>query len=305
MNDLFEDYKKYSKTNRSVYKQDKARLKISANFFDLKRKADSITRKDIDAFKYYLLTQGRSKKTINLYLAIFQKMYNLAIENERVKKNPFKSEVFFKLNPTKMQYLSKDEISTLLDASPDYFSPLIITALNTGLRVGNILNLKWDDINFKLNIIELVENKQDRIGYEGLAEVLSSQVLMCSNIENYVSYKKCFINNEKGCYSENFLKKNETYSSLQRLYDIYYNRELSDVVQGIENIEDRMQYVLEFVKKVTKLDIKEYLGKMLTFDMLILNTDRHFNNWKAILCTVRTASYGNGVRVKDKLSKTV
>ena len=193
LNDLFEDYKKYSKTNRSVYKQDKARLKISANFFDLKRKADSITRKDIDAFKDYLLTQGRSKKTINLYLAIFQKMYNLAIENERVKKNPFKSEVFFKLNPTKMQYLSKDEISTLLDASPDYFSPLIITALNTGLRVGNILNLKWNDINFKLNIIELVENK----GKKHMRIPMNEKLIKCLNgVEKTSDY--VFINPHTG-----------------------------------------------------------------------------------------------------------
>ena len=120
--------------------------------------------------------------------------------------------------------------------------------------------------------------KQNRIGYEDLAEVLSTRVLMCSNIEHYVPYKKCIINGKKGCLSENFLKRNETYSSLQRLYDIYYDRELTDVVQGIGNIEDKIQYVLEFVQKITKLDIKEELGKLLTFDMLILNTDRHFNN---------------------------
>ena len=109
---------------------------------------------------------------------------------------------------------------------------------------------------------------------------------MCSNIEHYVPYKKCIINGKKGCLSENFLKRNETYSSLQRLYDIYYDRELTDVVQGIGNIEDKIQYVLAFVKKITKLDIKEYLGKMLTFDMLILNTDRHFNNIGLIINSV-------------------
>lgn len=128
--------------------------------------------------------------------------------------------------------------------------------------------------------------KQNRIGYEDLAEVLSTRVLMCSNIENYVPYKKCIINGKKGCLSENFLKRDEAYSSLQRLYDIYYNRELTDVVQGIGNIEDKIQYVLEFVEKATKLDIKEYLGKMLTFDMLILNTDRHFNNIGLIINSV-------------------
>ena len=128
--------------------------------------------------------------------------------------------------------------------------------------------------------------KQNRIGYEDLAEVLSTRVLMCSNIENYVPYKKCIINGKKGCLSENFLKRDEAYSSLQRLYDIYYNRELTDVVQGIGNIEDKIQYVLEFVEKATKLDIKEYLGKMFTFDMLILNTDRHFNNIGLIINSV-------------------
>lgn len=86
--------------------------------------------------------------------------------------------------------------------------------------------------------------KQNRIGYEDLAEVLSARVLMCSNIENYVPYKKCIINGKKGCLSENFLKRDEAYSSLQRLYDIYYNRELTDVVQGIGNIEDKLSKVV-------------------------------------------------------------
>lgn len=32
------------------------------------------------------------------------------------------------------------------------------------------------------------------------------------------------------------------------------------------------------MKEATGLDMKEQLSKILTFDMLILNTDRHFNN---------------------------
>ena len=41
---------------------------------------------------------------------------------------------------------------------------------------------------------------------------------------------------------------------------------------------ERIEYVINFVKEQTKLDIREYLANTFLLDMLILNEDRHFNN---------------------------
>ena len=42
--------------------------------------------------------------------------------------------------------------------------------------------------------------------------------------------------------------------------------------------DDAIEYVINFVKEQTKLDIRKYLANTFLLDMLILNEDRHFNN---------------------------
>lgn len=120
--------------------------------------------------------------------------------------------------------------------------------------------------------------KQNRTGYEGRSEYLASKVLSCSDIDEYVEYECCKINGIDGCRSCNFLKDGESYISLQRLYDIYHGGQLSERVRLYDHVSERMEFVTEFVENTVGINIKEYLGKLLTFDMLILNVDRHFNN---------------------------
>lgn len=120
--------------------------------------------------------------------------------------------------------------------------------------------------------------KQDRTGYEGTAEYLSSLVLSCSNIDEYITYEKCSINGKSGCRSANFLKPGASYISLQRLYDTYSGGQLSERIRILNTTKERIDYVAEYVKEMTNLDIKEHIGKILSLDMLILNPDRHFNN---------------------------
>lgn len=120
--------------------------------------------------------------------------------------------------------------------------------------------------------------KQDKIGYEGTAEYLASVVLSCSNVDEYVKYEKCQINGKSGCRSINFLKTGEAYISLQRLYDMYLGGQLAEQMRLLDTINGRVSFVTGYVKEKIGLDIREQLGKLLSFDMLILNTDRHFNN---------------------------
>lgn len=120
--------------------------------------------------------------------------------------------------------------------------------------------------------------KQNNVGYEGTAEYLASKVLSCSNIQEYVEYERCKINGKDGCRSANFLSEQESFISLQRLYDTYHGGQLSERIRMIDGIKDRIEFVVNFVLDVTGLDMREQLSKIATLDMLLLNTDRHFNN---------------------------
>ncbi len=125
--------------------------------------------------------------------------------------------------------------------------------------------------------------KQNRTGYEGTAEALCSLLLSYSNIEDFVRYEECKINGRSGCRSENFLKDGEECITLQRLYEYHVGGQLQEAVLRFETVEERIAFVLTFVKKSADLDLRGYLARLLTFDMVTLNIDRHFHN----ICVIR------------------
>lgn len=120
--------------------------------------------------------------------------------------------------------------------------------------------------------------KTNSVGSEGTAEYLASLVLSCSNIQEYVTYEKCTINDKLGCRSANFIKPGETYISIQRLYDLYVGGQLTDQIYRLNDVEKRIKFVVDFVREITNLDIYDYLAKMMSLDALLLNADRHFHN---------------------------
>ena len=120
--------------------------------------------------------------------------------------------------------------------------------------------------------------KVNNAGYEGLAEYLVSRVLECSNIKDFVRYEQCKVNGRAGCRSESFLGTSEAFLSFQRLYELYTGENLQERIRLISDVSGRIRFVVDFVIDHTGLDCTEYLSQILTLDMLVLNTDRHFHN---------------------------
>lgn len=120
--------------------------------------------------------------------------------------------------------------------------------------------------------------KQNLRGYEGLSEEVCSILLKNSNLKDYVSYEQCMINGLPGCRSQNFISENESVITFQRLYFLTYGGNLKNKVNSYSTLNDRIQYVLDFIREYTGLNVSEYLANTLYFDMLTLNVDRHFGN---------------------------
>ncbi|MCD8084586.1 MAG: hypothetical protein LUE86_14035 [Clostridiales bacterium] len=127
--------------------------------------------------------------------------------------------------------------------------------------------------------------KQDRLGYEGLSEYLVSKVLQFSNVRNYARYEKCMVGGKSGCRSRHFLKPEESMISFQRLYEMYEGGQLSERIMTMNSVQDRVDFVKDFILDKTGVDCSKYLSQILTLDMLTLNTDRHFNNLGIIVNT--------------------
>ena len=160
---LNENYLTHSRINKSTYNQDVGRIKIASEFFNENMDVNEIKRKDVEDFKDWLLSKGRGKKTINMYLGIYRKMFNLGIEDKLIEDNPFKHKLNFKLEDHSIDYLkTPEEQKRIEEASPDYFKPIITVALNSGLRRSNIINLRWENLDFNFNTIETTKNKSKK-----------------------------------------------------------------------------------------------------------------------------------------------
>ncbi len=62
-------------------------------------------------------------------------------------------------NNRRLRYLSKEECKTLINACSSHLKPIVITALNTGMRRGEILSLTWENVDLKHGFILLDRTK--------------------------------------------------------------------------------------------------------------------------------------------------
>ncbi len=121
--------------------------------------------------------------------------------------------------------------------------------------------------------------KPDKLGTEGYNEYFVSEILKCTNLDpnKYVEYKEVIINGVPGCRSNSFLKEQEEYVSLYRLYKNIVGRDIAIVFQQMD-FDDQADFLVDFVKKETGVDINEMLGELFFIDGITLNDDRHLNN---------------------------
>lgn len=159
---LCDFYLQYSRANKKSYKQDKSRVALISTYFNKYKFISDIKPNDIEKFKIYLLNENKGKTTINRYLEILSKMFNIAIDNEWTNKNPIKRNSKFPIKNYTVRYLKKDEEERMFKVCPDYFKPILILALQTGLRKTNIRLLKWSNIDMNFRMIEITENKGNK-----------------------------------------------------------------------------------------------------------------------------------------------
>ena len=61
--------------------------------------------------------------------------------------NPVRLVKFLPENNLQFQTISDDDETRLLESSPPYLRELILFAINTGLRCGDLLDLTWEEVD--------------------------------------------------------------------------------------------------------------------------------------------------------------
>jgi integrase len=155
------------------------------------KKLSEITTKDIEDFKLKRLKEV-SAATVNRSLSVLRHLFNLA---KRWKKffgdNPVSIVGLLEENNQVERILTPKEEKTLIEASISYLRPVIITALNTGMRKAEILDLKWSDIDLSnsyiiINQTNSKSKKQRKIPVNSFLKKLLIELKLKSLQSEYV-----------------------------------------------------------------------------------------------------------------------
>ncbi len=121
---------------------------------------------DIEKFRSKRLSEGVSKLRVNRNLAIMKKMFNLAIDWGYAQANPVRRVRFFsEYENLKERVLTSEEETRLLAACAPYLKSIVITALNTGMRRGEVLGLKWSQISLPQRLIRVERTKSGKVRF--------------------------------------------------------------------------------------------------------------------------------------------
>lgn len=120
--------------------------------------------------------KGLSEKTLKNIYDVLYNIYECAIDDEKVNKNPLKSKNFPKPKPTKKDIVFLDEedvvklATALIEDKVDLkYQCMASIALGTGARIGEIQALEWKDIDFKTGKVSITKTIQ-RITTMGIVE---------------------------------------------------------------------------------------------------------------------------------------
>ncbi len=128
----------------------------------------AVTRGDMRDLLVDLKAQGKSRSLARNLLAPLSQTFNQLIEDGVLTSNPVARLGRYLKEPTdqraRVEILRPEEETRLLDGArthcPRYFC-LFLAALRTGLRIGELFGLQWDDIDLDNRFIEVRRTLRD------------------------------------------------------------------------------------------------------------------------------------------------
>ena len=146
-----------------------------------KKKLSKVRYSDVKAF-YYSLINERGFKPASMEIAhtLLHPTFNMAVRDGYLNRNPTdgvmgeikKSHQWEHKKRHALTIEQQSAVSTFLDTHEDYrgWRPIITVLLGTGMRIGECLGLRWEDIDFKTNEIDVNHNLIYRKNLDGKCE---------------------------------------------------------------------------------------------------------------------------------------
>lgn len=125
-----------------------------------------ITPTMVDEFRAWRLRKKNTRATVNRYVALLKTMLNRAVDEGYLEANPCrKIKQYSERDREHMRILTLDEEPRLMAELAPHIRPIVVIALNTGLRLGEIMRLKWSDVDMGKALLKIENTKSGKVRY--------------------------------------------------------------------------------------------------------------------------------------------
>lgn len=153
----------YAKVKKRSWRSDYYVLRSCVKPFFGQRACSDITALDIERLVKKRIDDGKTKSTANRCVQLLKTMFNLAVDWGYMADNPAaKVKLYSEKGNEKERVLTDEEQVRLLDACPPWMRPIILCAVHTGMRRGEVLSLRWDHVDFDKLTIRVDKTKSGK-----------------------------------------------------------------------------------------------------------------------------------------------
>jgi integrase len=157
--EIAKEFLVYSREHKRSAENDEARMRRLLGSLG-GRPVSDINSHDVEQLGVEL-RRDLSPASVNRHLALLKVTFNRAMKAEPAKaeRNPVRGVKLLKENKARVRVLTDTEEERLLAALPLCYRPLVIVALHTGMRRGELANLRWQDVDFHTRTLVVRESK--------------------------------------------------------------------------------------------------------------------------------------------------
>jgi integrase len=119
------------------------------------RKATNLTTEILKEYRRKRFAQGRSESTCNRELSMLRTALNLGRRCTPPKVVTIPYFPMVAETQSRQGFLSDEQYKKLRDALPEYLKPLFVTAYFTGVRLGELLAIRWEQVDLEQGFITL------------------------------------------------------------------------------------------------------------------------------------------------------
>src|SRR6266478_5955056 len=163
-------YLPWARANKRSSRDDELHANVFCQHLG-KKALNEIDQQMVEEFKVKrmktITRYGRPRKpaSVNRELAILSGVFRIAVDYEEVAQNPCRKVESLPENNQRTRHLSFDEEDRLfvaLTGDRQHLLALVTVAIYSGPRRGELLKLRWSNVDFDLNAINFTETKTNK-----------------------------------------------------------------------------------------------------------------------------------------------